>query len=226
VNFLRRRRARFLIRRAQPFADEELVAVANFTWVGNSMGAQPGVRGRGEWAGGLPDWTLIGAGRSRLFVIEAYRVRPDKGKELIGSWPLTQVRMTEESYDRAAGPIPFGAWRAVRFEFPHRESAILQPFGREVDDLLEAHRAAQPPDESGVRWDALTEVALITTSRGPFDEDVFFMLTYDDGTSSMIALGEGQEMLPRLQALPGFDNETFIRAMGVSEEGVSVLWRR
>jgi hypothetical protein len=42
VNFLHRRRARFLIKRAQPFADEELVAVANFTWVGNSMGAQPG----------------------------------------------------------------------------------------------------------------------------------------------------------------------------------------
>ncbi len=62
VNFLQRRRARFLIKRAQPFADEELVAVANFTWVGNSMGAQPGVRGRAEWAGGLPDWTLIGAG--------------------------------------------------------------------------------------------------------------------------------------------------------------------
>jgi hypothetical protein len=87
VNFLHRRRARFLIKRAQPFADEELVAVANFTWVGNSMGAQPGVRGRAEWAGGLPDWTLIGAGASRLSVIESYYVRPDKGKKLVGSPP-------------------------------------------------------------------------------------------------------------------------------------------
>ncbi len=55
MNFLQRRRARFLIKRGQAFADEPLVAVANFTWVGNSMGAQPGVRGRGDWAGGLPD---------------------------------------------------------------------------------------------------------------------------------------------------------------------------
>jgi hypothetical protein len=39
VNFLQRRRARLLINRAQPFADEPLLAVANFTWVGNSMGA-------------------------------------------------------------------------------------------------------------------------------------------------------------------------------------------
>src|SRR5918999_1434500 len=102
MNFLQRRRARFLIRGGQPFADEELVAVANFTWVGNSMGAQPGVRGRAEWAGGLPDWTLIGAGASRLFVIEAHRMRPDKGKELIGSWPLAQVRLTEQSYQQKA----------------------------------------------------------------------------------------------------------------------------
>jgi hypothetical protein len=54
VNLLQRRRARFLIKRAQPFADEPLSVVANFTWVGNSMGAQPGVRGREDWAGGLP----------------------------------------------------------------------------------------------------------------------------------------------------------------------------
>jgi hypothetical protein len=34
VNFLQRRRARFLTKRGQAFADEPLVAVANFTWVG------------------------------------------------------------------------------------------------------------------------------------------------------------------------------------------------
>jgi hypothetical protein len=79
---------------------------------------------------------------------------------------------------------------------------------------------------TAVRWDALVEVALMTTSRGPFEEDVFFVLTYDDASNDSIPLGEAQHLLPRLQELPGFDNETFIRAMGVSEEGVSVLWRR
>jgi hypothetical protein len=230
VNFLQRRRARLLIRRGQPFADEELAAVANFTWVGNSMGAQPGVRGRAEWAGGLPDWTLIGAGANRLFVIEAHHMRPDRGKTLIGSWPLSQVRLTEQSNQRKAGPLPLGDWRAIRFEFGDREPAVLQPFGREVDDLLEAHRAAQQRaggnDGTGMRWDALAEVALMTTSRGPVEEDVFFVLRYDDGPDSVVPLGEGSELLPRLQGLPGFDNEAFIRAMGVSEEGVSVLWRR
>jgi hypothetical protein len=113
MDFLQRRRARFLIKRAQPFADEALVAVANFTWVGSSMGAQPGVRGRGDWAGGLPDWTLIAAGATRLLVIAAERLRPDKGAALIGSWSLAQVQLTEESYPRKAGPVPLGAWRPL-----------------------------------------------------------------------------------------------------------------
>lgn len=70
-----------------------------------------------------------------------------------------------------------------------------------------------------MRWDKLTEVALMTTSRGPVEEDVFFVLSYEDDTNLRPA-GEGQDLLP------GFDNETFIHAMGVSEEGISVLWRR
>lgn len=79
---------------------------------------------------------------------------------------------------------------------------------------------------TSVRWDALVEVTLMTTSRGPFEEDVFFVLAYDDGTSTTIALGEAEELLPRLQELPGFDNESFIHAMGVSHESITSLWRR
>ena len=84
---------------------------------------------------------------------------------MIGAWPLARVRLTEESRPRA-----------IRFEFPDREQAVLQAFGRDVDDLLQAHRAARQPDSDGVRWDALTEVSLMTTSCGPCEEDVFFLL--------------------------------------------------
>jgi hypothetical protein len=38
-----------------------------------------------------------------------------------------------------------------------------------------------------------------------------------------VPLGEDGALLTTLQALPGFDNETFIRAMTVADEGV--LWR-
>jgi hypothetical protein len=95
--------------------------------------------------------------------------------------------MAEESYERKVGPVPLGAWRAIRFEFGDREPAVLQPFGREVDALLEAHRAAQSATAGDdIRWDALAEVVLMTTSRGPFEEDVFFVLTFDDGSDRLI----------------------------------------
>ena len=129
-----------LIARTQPFADEPLVAAANFTWLGDSMGAQPGVRGRDDLAAGIPNWTLIGAGATRLFVVEATHANPDRGAALFGSWPLSQVRLTEQSYDRKAGPVRLGAYRAILLELPDRAPAVLQPFGREVDALLAAHR--------------------------------------------------------------------------------------
>jgi hypothetical protein len=186
------------------------------------MGSQPGVLGRDDLAGGFPQWTLIGAGARRLWVVEATSMSPDRGEVLIGSWPLGAVRLAEESYDRKAGPVKLGAWRAIRFEFPDRDVAVLQPFGREVADLIAACRAAPSVAEGP---DGLVEVALMTTSRGPFEEDVFFVLTYTDGSTKVVPLGEGEDLLTELQELPGFDNETFIEAMAVTEEGVSVLWR-
>lgn len=209
---LHRRRARKLIDRAQPFAAEPLLVVANFTWV----------QGRADWARGLPEWTLIGAGSTRLWVVEANRRHPDTGASLVGSWPLADVRLVEEHHPRRAGPIALGSWRAIRFELPEREPAVLEPFGKEVDLLIESWEVAQ----SGVRWEALAQVALINSSEGPVEEDVFFALTYDDETTTFVGLGEAEALLPRLQALPGFDNETFIEAMVTTEESASVLWRR
>lgn len=221
MNFLHRRRARLLIARAQPFADEPLVTVANFTWLGNSMGSQPGVRGRADLAAGLPDWTLIGAGASRLFIVAARHANPDRGAELFGSWPLGAVRLAEERVDRAFGPVRLGTYRAIRFEFPDRDPAVLQPFGREVDALLATCAAARP----AAGPDGLIEVALLTTSRGPVEADVFFVLTRADGRTTSIPLDDGEELLAELQRLPGFDNEAFIAAMAVSDDGMSVLWR-
>jgi hypothetical protein len=87
-----------------------------------------------------------------------------------------------------------------------------------------------------VRWDGgdealarraegLVEVALVTTSDGPVTDDVFVVLSYADGSSDMVPLNGDRALLSRLQELPGFDNETFIEAMGCTQEGVSVLWR-
>lgn len=208
-----RRRTHKLIDRAQPFAAEPLLVAANFTWRQSQ-------------------WFLIGAGATRLWIIEAHRKHPDSGASLIGSWPLVDVRLAEERLARRAGPIPLGSMRTIRFELPDREHMVLQPFGKEVDLLLESWEVAQ----YGVRWEALTQVALSTSPDGPVDEDVFFALTYDDETTRFVGMEESEGLLPRLQALPGFDNEAFIEAMEhVTDErsraehvtrAATVLWRR
>ena len=79
-------------------------------------------------------------------------------------------------------------------------------------------------DLTGVRWDVVTEIAVRTTSCGPAEEDLFFVFTYDDGTRLAVGLGDTDYLLPRLQAMPGFDNEAFIRALATSEEGSWLLW--
>ncbi|GJJ19722.1 hypothetical protein [Mycolicibacterium mageritense] len=77
-----------------------------------------------------------------------------------------------------------------------------------------------------MQWAGLREVSLMTTSQGPVDEDVFVVLRFDAEPDQVVGLSDADGLLPRLQELPGFDNEAFIEAMGMSVEGVSVLWRR
>jgi hypothetical protein len=79
-----------------------------------------------------------------------------------------------------------------------------------------------------VAWDALEEVSVLTTADGPFAEDVFFILAGRDGSGCVVPQGapESGELLERLQRLPGFDNEAFIRAMSSAEDARFVCWRR
>ena len=78
-----------------------------------------------------------------------------------------------------------------------------------------------------VRWDDLQRVEVLTTNDGPFAPDVFWMLF---GTSGGCAVPQGatgdRELLHRLHALPGFDNESFIRAMGSTENARFPCWRK
>ena len=79
-----------------------------------------------------------------------------------------------------------------------------------------------------VAWDDLEEVFVLTTGDGPFAEDVFFVLAGRDGSGCVVPQGapESGERLERLQRLPGFDNEAFIRAMSSTDDARFVCWRR
>ena len=80
-----------------------------------------------------------------------------------------------------------------------------------------------------IRWDEIYEISIVTTDEGPWMEDVFFLLTAQDGKSGCAVpqLSEGsQQLLERLQKLPGFDNEAVVQAMGSTLNARFVCWKR
>lgn len=87
------------------------------------------------------------------------------------------------------------------------------------------HRGATT---ESVRWDELEGVDVMTTDDGPFAEDVFWVLLgpRESGVGAVIPQGlTPEELVDRLTALPGFDHEAMIRAMGSTREASFVCWR-
>ena len=79
-----------------------------------------------------------------------------------------------------------------------------------------------------VLWDDLVEIRIVTTSEGPFAEDVFWLLVGADGKNGVAVPGSAatDDMLDRLQGLPGFDNEQMILAMSSTDEAQFLCWQR
>ena len=80
-----------------------------------------------------------------------------------------------------------------------------------------------------VAWEDLQAVIIHTTADGPATPDVFWILA-GKSTSSGCVIPQGASgnspLLERLQKLPGFDNDAFIRAMSSAEEQKFVCWQR
>lgn len=78
-----------------------------------------------------------------------------------------------------------------------------------------------------VAWDDLRVVVIETNDEGPFMMDVFWLLAGVDG-GCVVPQGAtgGAALLERLQALPGFDNDAFIQAMGCTENQRFICWRK
>ena len=96
----------------------------------------------------------------------------------------------------------------------------------QIDDVGVTRRLDNGEVEH-VRWDALHQVAIVTTDEGPVAEDVFFVLEAIDGTGCVISQEAAHRvgLLERLQRLPGFDNAQLIDAMGSTGHARFVVWR-
>jgi hypothetical protein len=78
-----------------------------------------------------------------------------------------------------------------------------------------------------VAWDDLQGVIIETTDTGPFAPDVFWVLVGEHGGCVIPQGATGEkELLNRLQALDGFDNEVLIQAMMSSENQRFLCWEK
>ena len=78
-----------------------------------------------------------------------------------------------------------------------------------------------------IGWDDLKKVIIVTTDEGPFAADVMWLLL-GEKSGCMIPLGATGEdqLIERLQTLPGFDNEAMIEAMSSTSNRKFVCWEK
>ncbi len=88
-------------------------------------------------------------------------------------------------------------------------------------------RAPDSPEQT-IRWSELESVAIRTTDAGPFAADFFWLLRADASRTVEFPGGAtgAEEMMRRVQELPGFDNEAVIAAAGSTDNRVFECWRR
>ena len=75
-----------------------------------------------------------------------------------------------------------------------------------------------------IPWSEILEVRVDTTDAGPYDEDLFLVITARGRVAVRIPSPLVPRVLPQIQRLPGFDNETFIKAMSCASNATFVRW--
>ena len=77
-----------------------------------------------------------------------------------------------------------------------------------------------------INWTELCEIESITTNKGPFVDDVFWLLVSKEGGVAIPSETAGlDQLLLRLQELPGFDNAQVILAMGCTDNASFIVWK-
>jgi hypothetical protein len=80
-----------------------------------------------------------------------------------------------------------------------------------------------------IAWAKLTAVIIETNDKGPFVEDVYFLL-FSDSKEDFCAIPQcadsTQDLIAKLQCLPEFDNEAVIKAMGCTSNQSFLCWEQ
>lgn len=139
---------------------------------------------------------------------------------LVELWSRRQVaRATERVLERARH----------RDQIQSEPAAPLKPESRFVVRLSDLEVVCERPDGKveRVAWSDLQKVEVVTTSAGFSAPDLFWVL---HGTAGGCAVPQGatgdKELVTRLQALPGFNNQAVIEAMSCAADRRFLCWER
>lgn len=85
---------------------------------------------------------------------------------------------------------------------------------------------ASGPDVS-LDLDAISGIDILTSSTGPWADDIYYVLLSRDCTLTIPASAAGiEQLLEELQAFAAFDRETAETAIHATGEGRFAIWRR
>ena len=79
-----------------------------------------------------------------------------------------------------------------------------------------------------LRWADLEQVGVVTTTAGPWNEDMFWVLS-PAADGGVVAIPHGDAVhgvVPRLLQLPGFDNHRLAGALGSTSQSTFAMWHR
>lgn len=129
------------------------------------------------------------------------------------------------------GVAAFVLWRLFRGAYVEGMLKRARAEGPGVVDIVERRIAYFGPEQGGgVSIDALTRVEIHTTSDGPLAEDVFWVFHVEGQPGPVLTIPAGavgaERLLGALSALPGFDHDGVVRAMGSTADAVFIIWRR
>jgi len=78
-----------------------------------------------------------------------------------------------------------------------------------------------------ISWGAIETVEVHTNDSGPWDADVWWILR---GVNSFCSYPQGAtgevDLIPKLQTLPDFNNNEFIKAMGCTSNKDFICWQK
>lgn len=77
-----------------------------------------------------------------------------------------------------------------------------------------------------VQWNEINRVIIRNTDKGPFDDDVCFVIEAASVTLVIPQAANGSNhLLERLQELPGFNNEAVIDSMSCCDNKEFICWQ-